>query len=444
MRSHSKTSSEKASNEPLSEDAPVASETGAMVEPLPWGSPASFPTVPVHRGALRNESADIVARTDAEAVAEWLKEKAGNSRCTLLSYRTHAERLLLWAGAQGKSLSDLDREDYSNYFAFLANPGPGWLSSDFSTDPGMKRKRWRRASENWRPFIDRPSPASAALARHIIRCLVMYLVDVSWFSRSPLRWPGRKPLQTISRKVCPLTESVCHYLWVFAHRYEASFLERERMIWFLKLFTELALSTSEVASLSFSDIECKSIRDQHIWVLNVIGRGKRQSVLPVPNQVVRGMVRFREALGLSCPLPHQSDPHVPFAPDLRYSVDAGRSIDVANLRSLSVNGVYVAVKRFITAATRALEADLQSGNEIVATLKLSSADALIIATANPNLLKQTMLKGLLDDTKDPYLVKYIARFGSLSSLGPFDGTDFFRAKTMLEHWSGVMRFPEPT
>jgi len=127
--------------------------------------------------ALLPCAAHIGARSDAEAVAQWLAEYRDSPR-TQRAYRREAERLLLWLGDQARGLTDLRREDLDAFEAFLADPRP--------------RPRWvgpprPRTSAEWRPFRGPLSPASRRQSLVILQGLFAWLTEAGWVAHNPFR-----------------------------------------------------------------------------------------------------------------------------------------------------------------------------------------------------------------------------------------------------------------
>ena len=103
-------------------------------------------------------------------VRSFLKSYSGN-RSTFNSFRTHVERLLLWAliVAQ-KPLLELRRSDAEHFMEFCLSPPDGWVGpvvkSRFIRNGGRKRLETDeyQVNPNWRPFCNTVTKRERTLA----------------------------------------------------------------------------------------------------------------------------------------------------------------------------------------------------------------------------------------------------------------------------------------
>lgn len=101
------------------------------------------------------------------AVRAFLRAFSDNAQ-TFNSYRSHTERLLLWALlVQGKPLNHLKRQDAQDYLDFCRNPPADWVGpvtrSRFLNNPSAvdAREAWM-PNPKWHPFNMKSSKAMAA------------------------------------------------------------------------------------------------------------------------------------------------------------------------------------------------------------------------------------------------------------------------------------------
>lgn len=101
------------------------------------------------------------------AVRAFLRAFSDNAQ-TFNSYRSHTERLLLWALlVQGKPLNHLKRQDAQDYLDFCRNPPADWVGpvtrSRFLDNPGAvdAREAWM-PNPKWHPFNMKSRKAMAA------------------------------------------------------------------------------------------------------------------------------------------------------------------------------------------------------------------------------------------------------------------------------------------
>lgn len=99
---------------------------------------------------------------DLGTVREWLKASESSPN-TWKSYRREAERILLWAARQGRSLRSLGADDLRTYASFLADPQP----ADFWCGPAGRRDR-----VHWRPFEGPLRTSSCEAALRVVRVIL--------------------------------------------------------------------------------------------------------------------------------------------------------------------------------------------------------------------------------------------------------------------------------
>ncbi|WP_330566030.1 site-specific integrase [Pseudomonas yamanorum] len=107
-------------------------------------------------------------------VRSFLKSYAGN-QATFNSFRTHVERLLLWALLVArKPLLELRRTDAEQFMKFCLNPPAGWVGpmvkSRFKRTGGRKRLESDEyvVNSDWRPFSHTVSKRERSLADNTV------------------------------------------------------------------------------------------------------------------------------------------------------------------------------------------------------------------------------------------------------------------------------------
>lgn len=276
------------------------------------------------------------ANTDVDALRLWLAEYAGSPH-TLRNYRKEAVRLLVWATqGLGKALSSLNREDLLVYESFLANPSGDWI------DPSLPRRGGGRR------LLDGPlSPRSVRQAMGILSGLFGYLVAAGYLAGNPLALRRRRSESKSSRRSV-VERYLDHALWQSVLDYidtmpQDSVRERqhnERVRWLFRLLYGAALRASEVAQAKSCDLELRRGK----WWLCVIGKGDVEGDVPVSDELMVDLARYRQFYGL---------PAVPAAQEktpLVMSV-TGR-ID----RFLTPTAIYLIVKEVFRRAADSLEA----------------------------------------------------------------------------------------
>jgi len=252
-------------------------------------------------GTIRQLAAD----NDLEAIVAWLGEFRDSPR-TVRHYRKEAERLLLWSLLErGKALSSLNREDCMCYEDFLANPQPceRWCGPKVS-----------RFSPDWRPFLGPLSPVSQRTALLVINSLFSYLVKAGYLAGNPLALLRRR-----GPKGSPLSKRVERFL---EHDQWQAVLEtveslpkgsprqrqhHERTRFLVALLYLLGPRVSEIASHTMSSFQ--EIRGRWWWY--VTGKGGKEARVPVNQDMMQALRRYRQSLGLAdLPTPHETTPLV--------------------------------------------------------------------------------------------------------------------------------------
>lgn len=253
---------------------------------------------------------------DREAMGHFLDQYEGSAG-THRIYGRECERLALWAlHVKQKPMSSLSVVDIEHYIQFLGNPQPAaqWC--------GPKAKR---ESGNWRPFVG-PLEASARLtALSAINSMMGYWVQAGYLAGNPLglfRQLKQKILSGVldapqdggkkSRKVKAVVVSedvqkVERYLdedmWLATMQAVESMkgiesagaqAEYERARFLMAFLYMLAPRAGELETHTMN-----SFRDERgRWWWQVIGKGKKQSKVPVPDDMLQALIRYRKHLGL--------------------------------------------------------------------------------------------------------------------------------------------------
>jgi len=282
----------------------------------------------------------ISADTDWHAIQCWLNEFYDSPQ-TLRNYRKEAERLLLWAiNQRNKALSDLGREDFQFYQAFLADPQP----SQIWCGP-----RAERSSLKWRPFKGPLSESSQRQALIIVNALFSYLVDAGYLAGNPLSLIRRRNRTLRSQTDLAISQQryLDHATWqllkdhlsnqpIESHKQNNHF-QRNRFLFHLLYL--MAPRVSEVSSHSMNSF--RLYRGQWWWF--VLGKGEKQGKIPASDEMLAALMQYREHLGLSS-LPDENDT----TPLLR---------SISGTNGISANMVYRQVKSVVKEAAESIRVD---------------------------------------------------------------------------------------
>ena len=240
----------------------------------------------------------IEASNDREAINAWLAEYA-HKPTTHRAYQKESQRLLLWSLIQKrKPLSSLNRQDFEDYTNFLKNPQPKSLWC------GPKGKHFE-----WKPFVGPLSDSAINTAMAILDSLLSYLVQASYLDFNPLSLMRRRKrqfseLMPTERMLTP--EEWDALLTALLDRPEN--LDKARLRFLIATLFLLGLRVQEVATHTFGDF--KQIHGN--WWFYVTGKGSKSAKIPVNEDLLFELKRFRRFLRLSeLPLPDERYPLVP-------------------------------------------------------------------------------------------------------------------------------------
>ncbi|MBE0489793.1 MAG: site-specific integrase [Halomonas sp.] len=317
--------------------------------------------------APAGQGAHIAARSDAEAVGQWLAEYRASLQ-TRRAYRREAERLLLWLAEQGLRLGEVRRDHLDAFEGFLADPRP--------------RERWvgpprPRQADDWRPFRGPLAPASRRQSLVILQGMFAWLVEAGWVAHNPFRLMRDKRRRLDNRQggiERYLERPLWAWLWAWLNRElgqmpekgassRQRFEQRRRRLVFGFAYL-LAPRIGEMSAARMGDF----LRREGRWWWRVTGKGDKTAMIPVPPDMVALLAEWREGLGLAPePLPDDASPLV-------------RSLD--GRRGLGDNRLYRLIRDAFREAAEALEAEQGEGGR---------PWAIRLRAATPHWLRHTAL-----------------------------------------------------
>jgi len=239
----------------------------------------------------------------------WLARYA-DSPNTLANSRREAERLVLWAVRhQGKPISSLTHEDLLVYRRFLADPQP---AADWVMKPG---RRCGRREPGWRPFAGPLSEASVRQSMTVINSMLSWFVEAGYLAGNPLALSRKRGVAAPSR----VTRFLEGDLWLAVREAilampRATQRERDayaRVRWLFSLLFIGGLRISEVIGNKMGDFFNRpdpKTGDPRWW-LDVLGKGKKQRLVPATAELMVELMHYRRTLGLpDLPMPGEPSP----------------------------------------------------------------------------------------------------------------------------------------
>lgn len=242
---------------------------------------------PIHT-ALPSPSASLLrARTDIEAVEEWISSRAG-SQATVKSYRREAKRLLLWLQyeAGGKTLAQMKVADCGDYMAFLQNIPPRWISRDHA----------KPEESGWAPFRGPLSHQSYRQAIIIIAAMFTWLQSAEYLTANPWVLLNKKTGDDPEKKILDtkaLSETATSEVLRFIESQPPS-PTRERFRFILRFVEAVGLRSAELLSARLYDLRL----EPEGWMLQIHGKGSKNRVAAIPGQAFEALQHYLKARGL--------------------------------------------------------------------------------------------------------------------------------------------------
>jgi site-specific recombinase XerD len=333
------------------------------------------------------QNSSINATNDIEAVRTWLLEFR-HSPHTFTSYRQSSERFLMWLMRENLSLQQVTREAIQEYQDFLQMPSP----HDFWCGPAKPRTH-----PDWKPFVKGLSNSSIKLNLQILGSLYQYLIDAGYLTRNPFR---------LIRQKIKVPHGVERFLTVREWDYLREFIETlpqdnaknkfeyERTKWIFSLLYLTGCRRSEVINARMSDFVSK--RSQ--WWLKVVGKGNKYGEIPVPNELLSALIRYRKSLGLA-EYPNPLETELP----LIYS-------KYGKLKPISDSMLYKIIKTTCNNLADQLKAD-------------DPASAFVIARVSTHWMRHTSATHQVDAGIDIRVVKENLRHSMLETTMKYQHTE---------------------
>ena len=277
-----------------------------FIEPLfPSSSSTDFSrlTEVLSRSPGYNQSDNpsmMSAKNDAEAIRTFLTDYQ-NVPLTYRSYLKEIERLVLWCAYTHKiTISDLKREHFIEYRAFILNPEPHSLWC------GPKKPKLNpdgTDNKAWRPFVGGLSPATARKTISILDSFFNYLVQNNYLAGNPLavdkRRKGKKSNSTDRWLERDEITHVLHTLDQHLTENPEKSYEVARAKYIILTLFYTGLRLAELANHTMADFSL--IEDK--WYLSVIGKGEKPRKIAVVDEYLDILVAFRKHCGFPSSLP---------------------------------------------------------------------------------------------------------------------------------------------
>lgn len=276
----------------------------------------------------------ISAANDLEALSHFLGEY-DKSPGTYRIYQRECERLFLWAWLErGKPVSSLNRQDLEDFMNFLAHPAPAarWC--------GPKAPRDSKA---WRPFVGPLSESAVLTATAALNSMLKYWVDAGYVMGNPMGLirqrkhklrataePGvvaQQPDEDAKVERFLDTEmwaAVTAAVEAMPRETAQQVAEYERLRFVCAFLYLLAPRAGELERQRMNSFR----EERGRWWWHVLGKGQKRAKVPVPDDMMDALVRYRKFLGLSA-VPGKKD-----VTPLLCSVRTGKAITARRLNQV--------------------------------------------------------------------------------------------------------------
>lgn len=329
------------------------------------------------------------ASNDAQAIQTWLRQHEDSPQ-TFAAYRKESERFLLWLSAYANStpLSNLTVEHIDAYKQFLGNPPPAWI--------GPSRPRNDPA---WRPFRTPLSRSSIRYTMIVLREMMNFLVKIRYIPASAFTVTKIKKAPHSQRK--PFDHQITHKAWeILAETLQCmprntplQTAEAERARFVVIWAEAMGGRASELAACTMADVRRRSAGDgEDQWWWDVEGKGRVSAEIPVSDDAMAALLRYRQHLGLSS-LPNLAESDIP----LIWRIKGNSQAEHVNRST-----IYRLTKRvFANASARALDIDPDL--------------AAVLSEASTHWLRHATASNFLRDGANPKEVQELMRHASLST-----------------------------
>ena len=323
------------------------------------------------------ESQNINAMRDFELLLNFLVNVIGNSAGTQSRFRNEAERFVLFCWHERKkSIVKAGVEDVRAYIDWIWSP-PKELISDTTIASRFKstgKNGIRSVNSLWRPFVLRQSKASRKTQELITphSTAVSAIKPQYQLNQTSLKnsyaslnvfLKELAESEQMQRNPVPLVKRSCKYLVKGTVYKPPHTLDDDIWQLFVETLTQAAdenplyekhrflVLTLKVLFLRISELSSRDYRTPMFghfhpdasgegWVLNVIGKGKKERLVTVPDTFIENvLVRYRLSLGLS-PLPH-IDEATPIMP----SIKTGKPLHQDSLNNIVEEAFDLVIKR---------------------------------------------------------------------------------------------------
>lgn len=356
----------------------------------------------------------IAAKDDLSAIHAWLATYQDSPK-TFETYRKEALRLLLWAAhTVGKPISSLTHEDLMLYRKFIQDPQPASL--------WVNRHKRPIGHPDWRPFSGPLAASSQRQAMVILNTMFNWLVGAGYLAGNPLalsrkrdrrKRSGRRASRHLGRD---LLESVFSHIEGMPQATTRDRKHRARCRWIFALLYLTGLRISEAVEHKMGDFYLEpDDTGAMCWWIDVRGKGGREDSIPVTDELIDELKRYRRAFDMPSDLPRHGE-----STPLIFSIGPKR----AKLTRQSLHRIIKIVLRNAAAGLR------ETGNE-------ENAERLEKASAH--WLRHSMGTHLMEEGAPLVDVRDLMRHENIATTNIYVHTDDKRKRKVMQEKHRLQR-----
>ena len=299
----------------------AARDTADGVTPLADFVPP--PELTGEAGTNRVFSDRISAKNDLEAIDAWLASKREDQAHTKRSYRTIAERFMLWMiKERNKALSSATTDDGSAYRDFLADlrdcksraeyiqmvetrveNGKEWTWDwNVPLDEWIGPRQEPRRSKYWKPFNGQLSKGSQRLSLTVLSAMCEWMVRQRYLDSNPFKDVAKIK----GRRMAKVEHALTHEQWQLVldaledmQKNEAYFRLKFALIF--AYGTGLRLSELAAAKIAASGVvDDFGLKPFSLggWEIDVLGKGQVSRTVKLSKKVMAALADYMESRGL--------------------------------------------------------------------------------------------------------------------------------------------------
>lgn len=268
---------------------------------------------------------NIVFTKDYVIAKEFILSYRG-SEATFNAYRREIERLLQWSWYIEKtSLLNIKRQDFEKYLEFCQAPPKNWIGTK-----NVARFVNGQPNANWRPFVVSVSKAEFKngvkakveeynLSERAIKELMAinssffnYLIQENHLEANPVAQIRQKSKFIRKQQHSSIVRRLSDLQWSYVIETAEIMADHdaihERTLFIMTALYAMYLRISELSASPRWIPKMQHFQQDldHNWWFTTVGKGNKERMISVSNQMLAALKRYRQSLNLT-PLPSPSD-----------------------------------------------------------------------------------------------------------------------------------------